>query len=292
MSQTLSLYSSQRIAPPDFVRFVHDVGGQILDEATLDASVSRDDCHVWFYGARDRLAGRAEEPEPSIERKLGASALVHLDMQLSHADGSEMLALEVAHAFAQRWVAVASCAATVVLSSAELGGLAKIVGEPPALCGSDVQILFLSEPNLAGVIADLDGLSLEGADTAEMASAMTEFHRLNGADLDPEHERLLGFLSGKEGDMWLVRNDNPWKHEVHACGLGTIVQRKLGRPPSCEVRLVVGYGASPSVDEQVLAIVTRLLGSQPGVMVGGFFAILDAHQIADMNDHGLGLLVC
>jgi hypothetical protein len=289
MSRSMSLYSSQKIDPAEFIRFIHELGGQILDEDELDASVSFDECCVWFYGVRRALQGDFEQAEEAVEAKLGHPLQVRVDLHLSHHDGSEPLAMSIAHAFALRWRAVAAYVAYQVMTAVDLERSVLAHAHVPALLGSEIRILAITEPQIRCMINELAGLSIDATDGCMVASAATEIGKLSGGDFDKDRELILGLIPVNDDYIWIMLH----KLEDNGGGDGgpcTLVLQKLGESPTCMIRVLFGSGSTDSVKRLALAIASRILQLAEGVLVGTFSLILDAAEIAEMRRHGSGFL--
>jgi hypothetical protein len=289
MSQSISLYSSQRIDASDFVQFIHELGGEITDDGDLDARITSNDSHVWFYGVRSQLEGQFETPEDGVEAKLGHPVQAGIGVYLSHNSGSEPLALRVAHEFARRWPAVATCTADAIMTKAGVKRLIATGASFPLLCSPDIQLLFATAPELAALIDDFSGLNIDPCDVNMEASAAKEIKKLNGAEVDPSSERIIGFIPCAEGDAWIV--SCPERQELDEdSGLQPAARQWLRSSSAYVVRVVIGYGASDEARRITITFSERALEPQASVLFGLFHFILDLEELTKARASGQGFV--
>jgi hypothetical protein len=293
MSQSLSLYSSQRIDAPDFVQFIHELGGEITDDGNLDARITSNDSHVWFYGVRRQLEGQFETPEDGVAAKLGHPVQAGIDVSLSHNTGSEPLALLVAHEFARRWPAVATCTANAVITARGIERLRAAGGAFPSLYQPDIRILSATAPLLTSLIDEFSGLNVDSCDLSMVKSAIKELKKLSGAEIDPANEKIIGLIPCAEGDAWIVscRDLLDLGEDADAeGGLLSLVKRHFDASSAYVVRVVVGYGASDAAIRTAITFVGRVLRPQASVMIGLFHFILDLEELTKARASGQGFV--
>ncbi len=103
MSDPIALVTDEDISYEEFLDFLRDYGAMLLNPYEgFDGQLVRDGNDVWI--AYDNEL-RELEPDRIAEaaRVLGAQPRVQLILEISRAPGSEGLAIEFAHHFAQRW---------------------------------------------------------------------------------------------------------------------------------------------------------------------------------------------
>lgn len=287
MSQSISLFSSHPIEPADFAKFILDLRGEITDATEIDGSVQRDGSHVWFYGVRAQLAGEFEQPEEGVETKLGHPVRVRVNFHLSHDEGSEPLALLVAYEFVRRWPAVATCTAEAIMTAAGVERLLA-TGRPfPLLCQPDIRLLFATAPHLAFLIDEFSGLNIDPCDVNMETSIIKELKKLNGAEFDPDSEKIMGLISCAEGDIWIV--SSPQRQELgEDSRLCSIARRWLESSSAYVARVVAGYGASDEARRIAITFAERALRSQVSVLIGLFHFVLDLEELTKARARGQG----
>lgn len=285
MSRTISLYSSAAIAAEELFRFIADEGGEIFDDKEISGRVSSGSCHVWFYGLREQLAGSFEEPEEDVIARLGAPVMARVDLHLSHHEGSSRLALRLAHRFAERWPAVATVAARLVLTGPDVARLLAGARVPPILSAS-LQLMFVSTPEPGASISAFGGLVIDRSDPALLDSAGKEVGALDGARYDPTVDRILGFIPSGDTDVWILHRALTGPGEGSAIDpadqVVSMATRRLGARPSSVIRVLIGYNASREGERVALDFSDKLLRTLPGVAVGIFGLILDLQEIEEM----------
>jgi hypothetical protein len=292
MSQTLSLYSPETIDMEDLAKFVAEIGGFFFDDARADAGVSRDGCHVWIYGIPGALAGKFEEPEQAVTTRLGRPVKVRLDLQLSSASGSEVLALDIASAFTNSWPsAVASAAVHRVMSSRELGSYAFDRTQAPNAMGRGLDLMVTSLPPLSGAVIELGGLVVPELGD-DQAIAQQWAAEMNFAP-DPHKDRALGFVLESNAGVCILR-PTPCAEGETDMGLTPdkihmIAQAKLTQPIRWHIGLVTGWGAMQESGGLCFALARRILRDCEGVVVGLFDTVLGADDISRLR--GVGAFV-
>jgi hypothetical protein len=289
MSKTVSLYSPEAIEPSAFARFIDQIGGFFFEEDHADVGISRAGCHVWIYGVQRALAGSFEEPAEAVEAKLGRKVRVRLDLQLSSEKGSELLALEVARAFAREWHAVATSSVTRVVSCNELDTWVTNQADVSGMLGSGLELMVVSTPLLSEIIPELGGLIVPESGT-EQASAQQLADEMN-VSVNGAEDHVHGFVFATHAQLCILRptpciftgasNDESDSAKIHQ-----ISRSRLSGPPRWHIMLATGWGATKESEQLCFSVARRCLQECEGVAVGLFELVLDVAALDRLRTTG------
>ena len=295
MSRTISLYFSETIHAADFLRAAAALGGEVLDEESLDFVFSEQDAHVWIYGAIDGLDAPREQPDPYYyPRPFGSPSKANIDMHLSSAPESASLALRIADGLLSRWPGVASCPFHTVLVREETAdALPQAVAE--GFAGFEVQVLLSQQPSLGALIDELGGVVINDGNAGLFAGALAELTTKSRVDTD--RDSATGVLKAGSVRLWiLVRSFDP--ADVYRWDLlaPTVDRYVKPSPPSVVVRVLID-GSPNDTESMELADVLALSFSKrvsqmyESVLLGTFFVALEPQQVKLVLDLGLWPLV-
>jgi hypothetical protein len=277
------LYFSETIQAADFIRAVAALGGEILDEESLDFVFSEQDAHVWIYGARDGLAAPREQPDPyHSPSPFGSPSKANIDMHLSSAPKSASLALRIADGLLSRWLGVASCPFQTVLVRGETAdALPQTVAE--SVAGFEVQVLLSQQPSLDALIDELGGVVINDGKAAILADALAELATTSRVDMD--RDAAIGLLKAGSVRLWvLVRSFDPT--DVHRWDLlaPTVARYVSPFPPSVVVRVLLDGSPNDAesmelADVMALSFSKRVSRMYESVLLGTFQVALEPQQV-------------
>lgn len=283
MSRTISLYFSETIDPAAFTLGVAVLGGEILDEESLDFGFSEQTAHVWIYGALDGLDDPREQPDPyGYPRPFGEPSKAHIDMQLSSAPESAALALRIAQGLLSRWPGVASCPFQTVLVRRETAdALPQTIAE--SVAGFEVQVLLSQRPSLGALINELGGTVITEGNAALSADALAALATRSGVDM--ERDTAAGVLETGSGRLWiLVRNFDPV--DVYRWDLlePTVERYVRPSPPSVVVRVLIDCSPDDAesmelANVRALSFARRVSQMYESVLFGTFYVALEPQHV-------------
>ena len=295
MSRTISLYFSEIIHAADFIRAAAALGGQILDEESLDFLFSEQTAHVWIYGALLGLDDPREHPDPyHFPRPFGNPSKANIDMHLSSAPESAALALRIADGLLSRWPGVASCPFHTVLVRGETAdALPQTVAE--GFAGFEVQVLLSQQPSLDALIDELGGVVINDGNAALFAEALAELATKSRVDMD--RDSAAGILKTGSVRLWiLVRSFDPT--DVYRWDLlaPTVDRYVKPFPPSVVIRVLIDGSPNDaesmeSADVLALSFSRRVSRMYDSVLLGTFQVALEPQQVKLVLDSGLWPLV-
>jgi len=295
MSRTISLYFSASIDAADFTRAALDLGGQSLDEESLDFVFSEQQADVWIYGARGGLNDPRELPDPyNSPRPFGQASKANIDMHLSSAPESAPLALRIADCLLRRWPGVASFPLQTVLVRGDTAdALPQTAAE--SITGSEIQILLSQEMSIGAVIKEFGGTVID-QDNADLfgdrVAKLTRTSRVRR-----RHDNAVGVLDAGRGHLWVLMGEFDPVDIYRWDLLAPTVNRHVRPSPTLFVVRVV-IDCSPSDMESVevadvlaLSFSKRISQAYCGVLLGTFFVALEPDQVKLVLDTGLSPLI-
>ncbi len=105
--EPVQLVSSVEISRPELVAFLQTLGAKADSTKIYDGVVYRGDANVWIVLDRE---GIDEDDVEIFTQKLGNTPRTSIVIDISRAEGSEQLAVEIVGRFAERWpVVVDNC---------------------------------------------------------------------------------------------------------------------------------------------------------------------------------------
>ncbi|MBC1241115.1 hypothetical protein VF14_26980 [Nostoc linckia z18] len=123
MPESISLISSAKIEPAEFLAFLEYSDVLLHPDKIYDGRISRVNSHVWIVLDNTELKNFSTDEIELITQKLRAKPETHILLDVSKTPGSEQLAFEFACKFAKKWSCVIYDSSQRVYSTQELLGL-------------------------------------------------------------------------------------------------------------------------------------------------------------------------
>ncbi len=103
MPEPISLISSADIKQEEFMNFLQQVGAVLHPDPLYDGSLSKGSLYIWIALDNSELKNFDADEIELITQQLNGNPQTHILLDVSKKLGSEQMAFEFAHRFAERW---------------------------------------------------------------------------------------------------------------------------------------------------------------------------------------------